>query len=195
MKLHSVKIAFLKRRTKAYSKIALPNAIRSIWDKITMYIIEVTSRFNTLKYGAIEVLGSVPSHMKRPGSIYKLQYLLVYYSYTGLFAFYLGTAPDQLELARQNLLAEIEKLATEGMSDEALGHSKTSVLATDALEHQSNRAMAQGCAINTLFGLGPQHHEENAKRIEALTAADIKEVAARYFASREPVIATVLPKA
>jgi zinc protease len=112
---------------------------------------------------------------------------------TGLFAFYLGTSPDQLELARQNLLAEIGKLATNGMSGEALAHSKTSVLATDALENQSNRAMAQVSAINTLFGLGPRHHEENAKRIQALTTAEVRETAARYFAGREPVIATVLP--
>ena len=114
---------------------------------------------------------------------------------TGLFSFYLGTSPDQLALAREKLLAEIARLAADGISDEALGHSKTSVLATDALENQSNRAMAQGSAINTLFGLGPRHHEENARRIAALTTADIKETAHRYFATREPVIATVVPEA
>lgn len=113
---------------------------------------------------------------------------------TGLFAFYLGTSPDQIELARTKLVEEIARIATEGIPDEALAHSKTSLLAGDALGNQSNRAMAQVCAINTLLGLGPHHHEENAKRLQALTADDIREVAARYLGSREPVIATVLPK-
>ena len=112
---------------------------------------------------------------------------------TGLFAFYLGTSPEQLDLARQNLLAEIRRLADKGIPDEALEHSKTSILAADALENQSNRAMAQVSSINTLFGLGPRHHEVNAQRIRALTAAEVRDTAARYFGSREPVIATVLP--
>ena len=85
-------------------------------------------------------------------------------------------------------------IAANGIPDEALAHSKTSLLASDALENQSNRSMAQTCAINTLLGLGPLHHEENARRIEALTPDDIRAVAARLFASREPVIATVLPR-
>jgi zinc protease len=112
---------------------------------------------------------------------------------TGLFAFYLGTSAEQLDLARQNLLAEIERLATDGVPAEALEHSKTSILASDAMENQSNRSMAQLSAINTLFGLGPNHHEVNARRIRSLTADEVRDTAARYFGSREPVIATVLP--
>ena len=114
---------------------------------------------------------------------------------TGLFAFYLGTSPDQLDLARVNLVAEIARLAREGIPDEPLQHSKTSLLAADALENQSNRAMAQTCVINTLLGLGPLHHAESAKRMAALTPDDIRKVAARYFGGVEPVIATVLPNA
>jgi zinc protease len=114
---------------------------------------------------------------------------------TGLFAFYLGTSPDQVELARVKLIEEITRLATEGVPDEAIEHSKTSLLASDALENQSNRAMAQTCAINTLLGLGHLHHLESTKRMRALTPDDIREVTARYFGSGEPVIATVLPKA
>lgn len=113
---------------------------------------------------------------------------------TGLFAFFLGTSPDQLPLARETLETEIARLAAEGVPEEALAHSKTSLLAADALENQSNRSMAQVCAINTLLGLGPLHHLENAARINALTGDQVREVAARYFGTRKPVIATVLPK-
>jgi len=112
---------------------------------------------------------------------------------TGLFAFYIGTAPDKLNLARRELLAQIEKLATEGIPEVALEHSRTSVLASDALDNQSNRAMAQTCALNTLFGLGPLHHEEHARKVRALTSDDLRQTTARYFGHHPPVIATVVP--
>ena len=112
---------------------------------------------------------------------------------TGLFGFYLGTAPDQLDLARRELLSEIQKIATEGLSETALQQTKTSVAAAEAMQNQSNRAMAQTCAINSLFGLGVRRHEENLAKIQSLTVTEIQAVAARYFAEQEPVIATVTP--
>jgi zinc protease len=114
---------------------------------------------------------------------------------TGMFAFYLGTAPGQLDLARRELLSAIARLAENGIPEADLAAAKNTVAAGDALQNQSNRAMAQTCAINSLFGLGEHHHEENLARIRALTPPDVRAVAARYFATREPVIATVLPSA
>ncbi|NNM28208.1 MAG: insulinase family protein, partial [Akkermansiaceae bacterium] len=112
---------------------------------------------------------------------------------TGLFAFYLGTSAAQVELARRELLIEIERLAMGGIPEEFFEATRTSVLSADALEGQSNRTMAQTCALDTLFGLGPHHHLDAAKRIRALTPGEVRETAAKYFGRREPVIATVLP--
>ncbi len=61
------------------------------------------------------------------------------------------------------------------------------------MENQSNRAMAQMCALNTLFGLGPHHHQHHAERIQSLSADEIRETAGRYFGNVQPVIATVMP--
>lgn len=112
---------------------------------------------------------------------------------TGLFAFYIGTSPDQADLAQRELLEQIRILTEEGIPAEPLEHAKTSLLAADAMENQSNHSMAQMCALNTLFGLGPHHHQEHAKRIRALTAEEVKETAQRYFGGAAPVIATVKP--
>lgn len=114
---------------------------------------------------------------------------------TGLFAFYLGTAPEQLDLARAELLTAIARIAEDGIPAADLAATKNSVAAADALQNQSNRSMAQTCAINTLFGLGEHHHEENLARIQALDGPQIQAVAAKYFGAQEPVIATVLPTA
>ena len=113
---------------------------------------------------------------------------------TGLFAFYIGTSPDQADFARRELEDQIALLAEHGVPAAPLEHAKTSVLASDAMENQSNHAMAQMCALNTLFGLGPRHHEEHAKRIRALTVEDVQETAQRYFGTVRPVVSMVLPK-
>jgi len=111
----------------------------------------------------------------------------------GLFAFYVGTAPDKAALAREELLAQIEQLTQEGIPDAALDHTKTSVLAGDALENQSNHSMAQVCALNTLFGLGPLHHLAHAEKIQALSRTDIMNTAQKYF-GRKPVVVSVGPE-
>ena len=97
-------------------------------------------------------------------------------------------------MARRELLAQIEILTQEGIPENPLAHAKTTVLASDALENQSNHSMAQICALNTLFGLGPLHHLEHAERVKSLTGEEILATARRYF-GREPVIATVSPQA
>jgi zinc protease len=110
----------------------------------------------------------------------------------GLFAFYAGTAPDQADLARRELLTQIEILTQEGIPEQPLAHAKTSILASDALENQSSHSMAQVCALNSLFGLGPLHHLKHAERVKSLTGDEILATAQRYF-GRDPVIATVSP--
>ena len=110
----------------------------------------------------------------------------------GLFAFYAGTAPDQADLARRELLTQIEILTQEGIPEQPLAHAKTSILASDALENQSSHSMAQVCALNSLFGLGPLHHLKHAERVKSITGEEILATAQRYF-GRDPVIATVSP--
>ncbi|HCQ38006.1 MAG: hypothetical protein CMP30_03690 [Roseibacillus sp.] len=111
----------------------------------------------------------------------------------GLFAFYVGTAPEKASLARKELLAQIEILTQEGIPDAALSHTKTSVLAGDALENQSNQSMAQMCALNTLFGLGPLHHLTHTEKIQSLSREDVMNTAQKYF-GRKPVVVSVGPE-
>ncbi|MBJ07398.1 MAG: hypothetical protein CMO40_09825 [Verrucomicrobiaceae bacterium] len=110
----------------------------------------------------------------------------------GMFAFYIGTSPEQVDLARQELLQQVKILTEEGIPEDSLTHAKTSVLACDALENQSNHSMAQVCALNTLFGLGPLHHLAHAQRIKSITAEEVLKVAQKYF-SLEPLIVTTAP--
>ncbi len=112
----------------------------------------------------------------------------------GLFAFYIGTAPDKADLARRELLTQIEILTQEGIPEAPLAHARTSIMASDALENQSNSSMAQACALNTLFGLGPLHHLKHSEQIQSLGSEEILSTARKYF-GQDPTIVTVSPHA
>ena len=112
---------------------------------------------------------------------------------TGMFAFYLGTSTDQLETAQKHLLEEINTIAQNGIPDEVLKSVKTTWLASHALANQKPGSLARLSAIDSLLGFEADHHLQTPDKIRALTSDDIKAAAAKYFASREPVIVTVNP--
>lgn len=112
---------------------------------------------------------------------------------TGFFGFYLGTSPEQLDLARTELINTIDNIATKGISETTLKNVKTSWLAKQALANQSNGTMAQLCAIDTALGLSPLHHRQTAEEIKAVTTAEIKAAAEHFFGNQKPTIVTVRP--
>ena len=114
-------------------------------------------------------------------------------STTGMFAFYLGTSPDQLETAKTHLLEEIKTIATNGIPDDILESVKTTWLASHALANQKPSSLARLSAIDCLLGFPPDHHLQAPDQIRALSTADIKAAAAKYFNTLEPVIVSVSP--
>ncbi|MFT5905531.1 MAG: zinc protease [Cryomorphaceae bacterium] len=112
---------------------------------------------------------------------------------TGFFGFYLGTSPEQLDLARTELVNTIDDIAGSGISETMLKNVKTSWLAKQALANQSNGTMAQLCAIDTALGLSPLHHRQTAEQIKAVTTTEIKAAAEHFFGNAKPTIVTVRP--
>ena len=113
--------------------------------------------------------------------------------HTGMFAFYMGTSPDQLDTARTVLLDEIQKIAKHGIPADTLENVKTTWLASHALGNQKIGSLARLSAIDVLLGFPPDHHMEAPDAIHALTEAEIRATARKYFSSCEPVIVTVTP--
>jgi zinc protease len=114
---------------------------------------------------------------------------------TGMFAFYLGTSPDQLDLAKKHLLEEIQTIAEHGIPDDKLESVKTTWLASHALANQKIGSLARLSAIDSLLGFEPDHHLNAPDHIRALTGNDIRKAAKKYLGSSEPVIVTVTPEA
>ena len=111
----------------------------------------------------------------------------------GLFTFYLATSPEQADLARRELLAEIAKIAAHGIPDEAFERVRSTVLSGLAIQQQSPSSIARHVALDLLFGHRADEHRHLAAAYRALTADNVREVASRIF-SVKPTIVTVLPE-
>lgn len=111
----------------------------------------------------------------------------------GMFTFYLGTDPQKLIPVRTALLDEIGKLATEGLSEIELARAKKKLLGQQQITNQSNDHFGYVSGLDELYGLGFDHYQRLEKEIEAVTLADVKRVAAKYFLEQPCVIATVRP--
>jgi zinc protease len=112
---------------------------------------------------------------------------------TGLFTFYLATAPEQADFARLELMAEISKIAAAGIPDQVFDRVRATVLSGLALQQQSPSHTARHVALDLLFGHPADEHRRLAAAYQALTPHEVRETAARHF-SAEPVIATVMPE-
>lgn len=111
----------------------------------------------------------------------------------GLFTFYLATSPEQAELARHELLAEIAKIAAAGIPDDAFERVRSTVLSGLAIQQQSPSHIARHVALDLLFGRPADEYRRLAASYQALTPKQVRATAARVF-SATPTIATVLPE-
>src|SRR5881409_3486770 len=111
----------------------------------------------------------------------------------GLFAFYLGTDPQKIEPVKTALLDEIYKLASEGLTQEELARAKKKLIGQHQIAMQSNDSFGYQCALDELYGLGFDHYKSLEREVEAVTLAEIKRVAAKYFRDQPYVLATVRP--
>ncbi|GAA5129826.1 insulinase family protein [Luteolibacter yonseiensis] len=112
---------------------------------------------------------------------------------TGLFTYYLATAPDQAELARRELLAEIAKIAAHGIPEETFDRVRSTVLSGLAIQQQSPAAVARHVVLDLLFGHPADQHRLLPAAYNALTCAQVREVAIRIF-SVDATVVTVLPE-
>lgn len=111
---------------------------------------------------------------------------------TGLFSFYLSTAPEQLDLACEELLMQIDHIASSGIPDDRFESVRSTVLSGIALSRQSISAIASEAAINQIFGLPAFHASEIPSLIRKLTQRDVRAAAASMLATT-PTIARIHP--
>jgi zinc protease len=112
----------------------------------------------------------------------------------GYFCFYVGTAPEKVDLVEKELLREAELLRAEGLTEEELKRSKAKIIGQKKISRQDLGSLATITALDELFGLGYAHSETDDAQYEAVTLDDIKGVARKYLQDKAMVISIVKPE-
>lgn len=104
----------------------------------------------------------------------------------GTFNAYIATSPDKEALARDGLLAEIEKLRQEVVAPEELARAQTYAVGTHQIRQQSGGAVLGEMVDAWMFG-ALQELDEYESRVRAVTAEGIRVTAHKYLDPRRRV--------
>ena len=99
----------------------------------------------------------------------------------GYFAFYCGTAPDQIDQVETELRAQAELLRQNGLTAEELERAKAKVVGQRKIARQDLGGLALTHALDELYGFGHAHSDGDDARYEAVSLEAVRSVAERYF--------------
>jgi predicted Zn-dependent peptidase len=103
------------------------------------------------------------------------------YTDSGLVATYVGTRADNVEEACAVIGSELARLRSEPVSDEELARAKESVKGRLVLSSESTAARMTRISRSTLFGLPIDSLDEMLAKVDAVTVADLTELAAELY--------------
>lgn len=111
---------------------------------------------------------------------------------SGMFTCYLATAPEHVDLAREELINEIAKIAAKGIPDDVFERVRATALAGLAIQQQSPSALGSHAALDLLFGNPADARTKLTEVYRTLTPEDVRKVAADCF-TQPPVTSIVKP--
>jgi zinc protease len=142
---------------------------------------------------ACDMAGPLFSHLREDlGLAYQVGATQFLGHDTGLFTFYIATAPDQAALARDELLREIRTITRDGIPDDAFERVRSTMLSGLAIRQQSLAQTSRTMALDTMLGLPADEQLRLAETYRTLTPQAVRDTAARLFGT-DPCIATILP--
>ena len=112
----------------------------------------------------------------------------------GLFATYIGTAPEKLKTAYEAMMRELDLIREKPASRDEITRAKRHLIASHAIDLQSLGARAGTYSLNELYGMGYLANREYGKRISAVSAADVRETARRYLQPAHGVLGLLRPE-
>jgi zinc protease len=107
------------------------------------------------------------------------------------FVVYIGTAPENTQIALDGLRTEIDRLVSTLLTEEELQTAKNKMLGQYALGKQTNAQIAQLNGWYEVLGLGLGFDREFIDETSAIEAEQAQQAARRYFS--EPYISVVGP--
>jgi zinc protease len=99
----------------------------------------------------------------------------------GVFLSYIATSPEKEGVARAGLLAEFAKLREQAVSPEELDRAREYVVGSHAISQESGGALLGEMLDAWMFGDGLREILEHDRRVRAVTAEQMRDVAEKYF--------------
>ncbi len=113
---------------------------------------------------------------------------------TGAFAVYLATGPERVRTAVRSALEQLGLMADQGIGEEELERTKAQLEGRLRLQLESTGAMAEFLGHQALLVGEVTSREEEIAAIRAVSAADVRALAARMFRSASWRLAAVGPE-
>jgi zinc protease len=113
----------------------------------------------------------------------------------GAFVGYIASDASKESEAREALVAEMRRFATDGFDREDVERGRAHLAGTTRIRLQTNAAMRSEIAENYIFGLGTDFTERFLDRVHGVGLEELREVARRYLLGDNYVIATMRGRA
>jgi len=100
---------------------------------------------------------------------------------TGYFFATLSTAVEKTETAKNRLIEELEKIRTQGFTDEEFNDAKQYIIGQHALELVNNEAQAGVFSSDEFLGLGFEHAEKYPELIKSVKREDVEKIMQEFL--------------
>ncbi|HEY2216473.1 MAG TPA: pitrilysin family protein, partial [Solirubrobacteraceae bacterium] len=130
---------------------------------------------------------------ERRGLAYSVFCFSNLYAHTGEVGLYVGTRPDNLEQALAVITAELERCVEQPADEQELTRSRENLKGRVVLSLESTAARMSQLGGSLLHEMPILSVDEVIERIDAVTLADLQELAAELFAPQRLSVACVGP--
>ncbi|MCM2314875.1 MAG: insulinase family protein [Thermoanaerobaculia bacterium] len=113
----------------------------------------------------------------------------------GAFVGYIASDASKEQEAREALVAEMRRFATDGFDDDDVARGRAHLAGTTRIRLQTNSAIRSEIAENYLFGLGTDFTERFLERVHGVGVDELRDVARRYLLGDNFVVATMRGRA
>jgi zinc protease len=107
---------------------------------------------------------------------------------TGALVLYLGTTPETAAKAEQALLAEVERIQREAVSDDELRRAKQFLLGRYAMDRRTNERQAWYLAFYDVERVGTSYPARYRLAVQGVTPSDIQRAARTYLGTLTTVV-------
>ena len=152
-------------------------------------------------YAAVRVLGTVlgggmsgrlfTELRDKRGLAYSVGMLGTFRTGPSFLITHMGTAPANAEAAEAGVLAEIDRIRAEPVTERELARAKAYLLGNLAMDRRTNARHAWYMAFFEVTGAGWDFPERYARAVEAVTVEDVARVARQYLV--QPTVVVVQP--